>query len=61
MEYPRAPKPNPSPFSMMKINITNNIIFVTNLIAMSHINDMKNDMEMMWMAMMTCNLTRLMT
>ena len=50
-------KPNPSPFSMTKINVTNNIIFVTDSIAMSHIDDMEDnvaaDMVMTWIAMMT--------
>ena len=36
-------KPNPSPFSMTKINVTNIIIFVTDSIAMSHIDDMEDD------------------
>ena len=36
-------KPNPSSFSMTKINITNSIIFVTDYIAISHIDDMEND------------------
>ena len=36
-------KPNPSPFSMTKINITNSIIFVTDSIAMSHNEDMEDD------------------
>ena len=38
-----APKPNPSPFSMTKINITNSIIFVTDSIAMSHIDNTEDD------------------
>ena len=58
-------KPNPNPFSMTKINITNNIIFVTDSTAMSHIDDMEDDvaadMVMTWMAMMTCKLTWTMT
>ena len=36
-------KPNPSPFSMTKINVTNSIIFVTDYIAISHIDDMEDD------------------
>ena len=36
-------KPNPNPFSMMKINVTNSIIFVTDSIATSHNNDMEDD------------------
>jgi hypothetical protein len=50
MECPRAPeaqpkplKPNPNPFFMTKINVTNSIIFVTDSIAMSHIDDMEDD------------------
>ena len=35
--------PNPSPFSMTIINITNSIIFVTDSITMSHIDDMEDD------------------
>ena len=58
-------KPNPSPFSMTKINVTNIIIFVTDSIAMSHIDDMEDDvaadMVMTWMAVMTCKLTWTMT
>ena len=58
-------KPNPNPVSMTKINITNSIIFVTDSIAMSHIDDMKDDvaadMVMTWMAVMTCKLTWTMT
>ena len=54
-------KPNPSPFSMTKINVTNNIIFVTNSIAMSHVDDMEDDvavdLAMTWIAMITCQLT----
>ena len=54
-------KPNPSPFSMTKINVTNIIIFVTDSIAMSHIDDMEDDvatdMVMTWMAVITCKLT----
>ena len=54
-------KPNPNPFFMTKINVTNNIIFVTDSIAMSHNEDMENnvatDMAMTWITMMTCNLT----
>ena len=38
-------KPNPSLFSMMKINVTNSIIFVTDSIAMSHIDDIEDDMN----------------
>ena len=53
-------KPNPNPFSMMKINVTNIIIFVTDSIAMSHIDDMEDDvaadMVMTWIAVMTCKL-----
>ena len=40
---PGPPKPNPNPFSMTKINVTNSIIFVTDSIAMSHIDDMGDD------------------
>ena len=40
---PGPPKPNPNLFSMTKINVTNSIIFVTDLIAMSHIDDMEDD------------------
>ena len=58
---PGPPKPNPSPFSMTKINVTNSISFVTDLIAMSHNGDMKNDVAvdlmMTWIAMMTWLLT----
>ena len=58
-------KPNPSPFSMTKINVTNNIIFVTDSIAMPYIYDMEDDvaanMVMTWMTMMTCKLTWTMT
>ena len=36
-------KPNPNPFSMTKINVINSIIFVTDSIAMSHIDDMEDD------------------
>jgi len=46
-------KPNPNPFSMTKINVTNSINFVTDSIAMSHIDDMEDDvaadMVMMWL------------
>ena len=60
-----APKSNPSPFSMMKINVINSIIFFTDSIAMSHIDDMEDDvaadMVMTWMAVMTCKLTWTMT
>ena len=56
-----APKPNPSPFSMMKINVTKIIIFVTDSIAMSHIDDMETDvavdLAMTWIPMITCKLT----
>ena len=56
-----APKPNPSPFSMMKINVTKFIIFVTDSIAMSHIDDLTNDvavdLAMMWIAMVTWLMT----
>jgi len=42
----------------MKINVTNNIIFITNSFATSHIDGMKNDvaddMAMMWMAIIMC-------
>ena len=45
--------PNPNPFSMTKINVTNSIIFVTDSIAISHIDDMEDDvaadMVMMWL------------
>ena len=62
---PGPPKPNPNPFSMTKINVTNSIIFVTDSIAISHIDDMKGDvavdMAMTWMAIMMCNLTWLLT
>ena len=58
-------KPNPNPFSMMKINITYSTIFVTDLIAMSHIDDIEDDvaadMAMTWMVMMTYKLTWTMT
>jgi len=40
---PGPPKPNPTPFSMTKINVTNSIIFVTGSIAMSHNEDMEDD------------------
>ena len=40
---PGPPKPNPSLFSMTKINITNSIIFVTDSIAMSHIDNTEDD------------------
>ena len=43
MECLQALKPNPSPFSMTKINVTNNIIFVTDSIVMSHSDDMEDD------------------
>ena len=50
-------KPNPSPFSMTIINITNSIIFITDSIATSHNDDMKDDvavdLTVMWIAMMT--------
>jgi len=50
---------------MTKINVTNSIIFVTDSIAISHIDDMKGDvavdMAMTWMAIMMCNLTWLLT
>ena len=62
---PGSLKPNPSPFSMTKINITNSIIFVTDSIAMSHIDDIEDDVAvdlmMTWIAMMTCKLTWSMT
>ena len=58
-------KPNPSPFSMTKINVTNNIIFVTNSIATSYIDDVEDDvavdLSMAWIAMMMCILTFLLT
>ena len=58
-------KPKPSPFSMTKINVTNIIIFVTDSIAMSHIDDMEDDvaadMVMTWMTVMTSKLTWTMT
>jgi hypothetical protein len=58
---PGPPKPNPSPFSMMKINVTNNIIFVTDSIAMSHVDDMEDDvavdLAMTWIAMTMYQLT----
>jgi len=54
---PGPPKPNPSPFSMTKINVTNSKIFITDSIAMSHNGDMKDDvavdLTVMWIAMMT--------
>jgi hypothetical protein len=40
---PGPPKPNPNPFFMTKINVTNSIIFITDSIAMSHIDDMEDD------------------
>ena len=50
---------------MTKINVTNSIIFVTDSIAMSHIDDMEDDMAvdlaMTWIVMMTCKLTWSMT
>jgi len=50
---PGSLKPNPSPFFMTKINVTNSIIFVTDSIAMSRIDDMEDDvaadMVMMWL------------
>jgi hypothetical protein len=50
---------------MMKINVTNSIIFVTDLIAMSHIDDMEDDvavdLAMMWIAMMTWSIIWLLT
>ena len=58
-------KPNPSPFSVIKINFTNSIIFVTDSIAMSHIDDMEDDvagdLAMTWITMMMCKLTWSMT
>ena len=46
---------------MMKINVINNIIFVTDSIAMSHIDDLTNDvavdLAMMWIAMVTWLMT----
>ena len=58
---PASLKPNPSPFSMTKINVTNSIIFVTDSIAMSHIDDMEDDvyveLVMTWIAMMTWSMT----
>ena len=59
MDCPRAPKPNPSPFSMTKINVTNSIIFITDSIAMSHNDDVKDDVAAD-MAM-TCKFTWSMT
>ena len=54
-------KPNPSPFSMTKINVTNSIIFVTDSIATSHNGDMKDDvavdLTVTWIVMMTWLLT----
>ena len=54
-------KHNPSLFSVTKINFTNSIIFVTDSIAMSHIDDIEDDvaidLAMTWIAMMTCQLT----
>ena len=48
-----------------EINITNSIIFITDSIAMSHIDDMEDDvavdLAMTWIAMMTCKLTWSMT
>ena len=50
---PNPLKPNPSLFSMTKTNIRNSIIFVTDSIAISHIDDMEDDvvadMVMMWL------------
>ena len=55
---PGPRKPSPSPFSMTKINVTNSIIFVTDSITMSHIDDIEDDMAvdlaMTWIAMMMC-------
>ena len=45
MECPRAPEAQPSPFSMTKIDVTNNIIFVTDSIAMSHNDDMEDEVD----------------
>ena len=60
-----APKPNPNSFSVTKINVTNNIIFVTDSITISHIDDMEDDMTvdlaMTWIAMMTWSITWLLT
>ena len=57
---PGPPKPNLNPFAMTKINVTNSIIFVTDLIAMSHIDDIEDDvaadMVMTWMAVIACKL-----
>jgi len=48
-------------FYMTKENVTNNINFVMNLIAMSHIDDMEDDvtvdMVMTWTSMMTWMMT----
>ena len=62
---PGPPKPNPSPFSMTKINVTDSINFVTNSIATSYIDDVEDDvvvdLSMAWIAMMMCILTFLLT
>ena len=54
-------KPNPNPFSMTKINVTNSIIFVTDSIAISHIDDMEDDVAanivMMWLLTWKVRLT----
>ena len=54
-------KPNPSLFSMTKINVTNSIIFVTDYIAISHIDDMEDDVAadivMMWLLTWKVRLT----
>jgi hypothetical protein len=46
---------------MTKISVTNSIIFITDLIAMSHIDDMEDDvavdLAMTWIAMMTWAIT----
>jgi len=50
---------------MTKINVTNSVIFVMDSTAVSHIDDMENDMAadmaMTWMTMMTCKFTWSMT
>ena len=46
---------------MMKVNVTNSVIFVIDSIATSHIDDIEDDvaddMAMMRMATMICTLT----
>ena len=56
-------KPNPSPVSMTKINVTNNIIFVTDSIDMSHNDDMEDDVaaDMAMMCKFTWSMTWLLT